>query len=37
RHHSLISTVATGGIFGLGARGYFLAVEAAIHIIAGGK
>jgi 3-dehydroquinate dehydratase-2 len=37
RHQSLISTVATGGIFGLGARGYFLAVEAAIQIIAGGK
>ena len=37
RHQSLISTVAIGGIFGLGAHGYFLAVEAAIEIISGGK
>ncbi len=37
RHQSLVSTVAIGGIFGLGARGYFLALEAAIQIIAEGK
>ena len=28
RHHSLISDIATGGIFGLGKKGYLLALEA---------
>lgn len=33
RHKSLISSLAVGGIFGLGALGYHLALEAALHII----
>jgi 3-dehydroquinate dehydratase II len=30
RHHSLISPLATGGIFGLGSLGYKLALQAAV-------
>ena len=33
RHHSLVSPLATGVIAGLGAQGYALAVQAALHII----
>lgn len=33
RHHSYVSTAATGVIMGLGAQGYVLAVEAAIALI----
>ena len=33
RHHSYISDIALGGIFGLGARGYVLALEAlCLHL-----
>lgn len=28
RHHSLISDIATGGVFGFGKKGYALAIEA---------
>jgi 3-dehydroquinate dehydratase type II len=34
RHHSYIAKIANGGIFGLGANGYNLAVQAIISIIA---
>lgn len=37
RHQSLISPVATGGIFGLGPMGYRLALEAACELLAAGK
>lgn len=33
RHHSYVSPVATGVIFGFGAYGYELAVEAVAHLI----
>lgn len=33
RHQSLIAPVVVGGIFGLGATGYYLALEAALQLI----
>lgn len=33
RQHSLLSPLAVGGIFGLGANGYQLALDAAINIL----
>ena len=37
RHKSLISDVATGGIFGLGINGYFLAINAMHELLENGN
>ncbi len=36
RHHSYLSDIAVGVIFGLGAQGYDLALQAAIHRLPSG-
>jgi 3-dehydroquinate dehydratase-2 len=33
RHHSYLSPIAAGGIFGLGAESYYLAFQAAVNIL----
>ena len=33
RHRSLISPVASGGIFGFGSMSYYLALEAAVELL----
>lgn len=37
RRHSFISPVATGGIFGMGAEGYKMALQAAINMLKNNK
>ena len=37
RHNSLISGVATGGVFGLGTNGYILAINAMQELLKNGN